>query len=67
MMGAMSNKHHTLVEYKDGTFQWLKHTCERDALTNSHVKRICSICDASMKVDTRRRRFWPSEFHLSRS
>jgi hypothetical protein len=37
-MGVMGNKHHTLVEYKDGTFQWLKHTCERDALAKSHVK-----------------------------
>lgn len=67
MMSVMSNKHHTLVEYKDGTFQWLRHTCESDALAISHVKRICSVCDASMKVDAKKRKFWPSEFHLSRS
>jgi hypothetical protein len=67
IMRFMSNKHHTLVEYKDGTFQWLRHTCESDALANCHVKRICSVCDASMKVDAKKRKFWPSEFHLSKS
>jgi hypothetical protein len=46
--------HHLLVEYNDGSRQWIKNACESEIKNNKNIKRICSYCNSRYEVDTRR-------------
>lgn len=46
-------RQHIQVEYKDGTFQWIKYN-EIQSLNTKEVKRICAYCSSDLKIDTKR-------------
>jgi hypothetical protein len=53
-----------LVEYKDGSFQWLKATSEEEIMKNPEVTRIKSQCYGSIQMESRRWRTGLSEFQI---
>jgi hypothetical protein len=53
-----------LVEYKDGSLQWLKATSEEEIAKNPEVSRIKSYCYGSIKMESKRWRTGPSEFQI---
>jgi hypothetical protein len=57
-------KNHILVEYIDGTFQWIKNVCEKEVSKNKKVKRICSCSYGNIEVNTRRWKIGKSQFDL---
>lgn len=58
----METKHNILVEYSDGSFQWLKNTTSREAMDKPGVKHLRSYCDTRFDVDTKRWRTGKSQF-----
>jgi len=53
-----------LVEYKDGSFQWLKATSEEEIIKNPNVARIKSQCYGSIQMESKRWRTGASEFQI---
>ena len=53
-----------LVEYKDGSLQWLKATSEEEIIKNPNVARIKSQCYGSIQMESKRWKTGPSEFQI---
>jgi len=53
-----------LVEYKDGSFQWIKATSEEEIVKNPEVARIKSQCYGATQMESRRWRTGLSEFQI---
>lgn len=51
-----------LVEYKDGSFQWIRVASEEEAKKNPEVARVKAECYGEMK--SRRWRTGPSELQI---
>lgn len=61
---AAMNKQHILVEYDDGSFQWIKESSEEELLKKPEIKRIKSYCNANFEVNTKRFRIGKSQFEM---
>jgi hypothetical protein len=53
-----------LVEYKDGSFQWLKNASEEEIVKNPEVARIKSYCYGAIQMESRRWKTGASEFQV---
>jgi len=53
-----------LVEYKDGTLQWLKNTSEEEAMKNPEVFRVKSHCYGTIQMESRRWRMGKTQFEV---
>jgi hypothetical protein len=45
---------HILIEYKDGSRQWIENACEKNVVKTNNFKRIVSFCNSNFKVCTKR-------------
>jgi hypothetical protein len=55
-------RYHILVEYNDGSFQWIKDSTEKEAAERAEVKIIRSYCNTNFNVDARRWKTGRSQF-----
>ncbi|NBT57316.1 hypothetical protein EBT16_00875 [bacterium] len=53
-----------LVQYTDGSLQWLKNTSEEEVAKNPEVARVKSQCYGTIQMESRRWRTGVSEFHV---
>lgn len=58
-------KQSLLVEYKDGSFQWIKNASEEEALKNPNVVRIKSHSYGSVEIESRRWKLGKTQFHVN--
>jgi hypothetical protein len=58
----MERRCNILVEYKDGSFQWIRDALESDVCKMPDVARIKSYCNSEFRVGTERWRTGESEF-----
>ena len=62
---SMERLQNILVEYEDGSLQWIKGTTEKEVMALSGFRRIRSFCNTNFRVPTERYRVGPSEFMKS--
>lgn len=57
-----NRKYHILVEYSDGSFQWIRNSTEQEVAKKPGVKRIRSYCNVNFAVDTKRWKTGKTQF-----
>jgi hypothetical protein len=56
--------HSLLVEYKDGSLQWVKNSSEEEVMRNPEVARIKSQSYGSIKMESRRWKEGKTQFQV---
>jgi len=58
----MERRHNILVEYEDGSLQWIRNTTEAEVESLPGFKRARSFCNVNFVVPEDRYMVGPSEF-----
>lgn len=55
-------RQHILIQYTDGSYQWIRNTSETEVSKIKNFKRIVSFCNDNFYVDTKKWRIGRSQF-----